>query len=67
MSVDDVLRRWPDTVTVFRRYGLACLGCTVASFCEVRAVASIYNLPPHQFMADLRAAIENQSEGTESL
>lgn len=58
MTVDDVLRRWPDTAVIFRQYGLACLGCAVAPFCEVMAVASIYNLPKEQFLADLFAAIE---------
>lgn len=58
MTVDEVLRRWPETAVIFRQYGLACLGCAVAPFCEVTAVANIYNLPQEQFLADLRAAIE---------
>lgn len=62
MTVDDVLRRWPDTAVIFRQYGLACLGCAVAPFCEVTAVASIYNLPKEQFLADLHAAIEFSRE-----
>jgi hybrid cluster-associated redox disulfide protein len=61
MTVDDVLRRWPDTAVIFRQYGLACLGCAVAPFCEVTAVANIYNLPKEQFLADLHAAI-NKSD-----
>lgn len=58
LTVDEVLRRWPDTAVIFRQYGLACLGCAVAPFCEVTAVANIYNLPQEQFLADLRTAIE---------
>ncbi|HRQ39803.1 MAG TPA: hypothetical protein PLD25_18000 [Chloroflexota bacterium] len=62
MTVDEVLQRWPDTAVIFRQYGLACLGCAVAPFCEVTAVANIYNLHQDQFMADLRAAI-NKHQG----
>lgn len=58
MTVDEVLRLWPHTAVIFRQYGLACLGCAVAPFCEVTAVANIYNLPKEQFLADLFAAIE---------
>ncbi len=61
MTVDEVLRRWPDTAVIFRQYGLACLGCAVAPFCEVTAVANIYNLPKEQFLADLHTAI-NKSD-----
>lgn len=58
MTVDEILRRWPQTVQVFRSYALSCLGCAIAPFCEVTAVAKIYNLPEEQFLADLQQAIE---------
>jgi len=63
MTVDDILRRWPQSVQVFRSYSLACLGCAVASFCNVMDVAEIYNLPKEQFLADLQKSIM-QSEST---
>ncbi len=62
MTVDDVLRRWPQTAVIFRRYGLACLGCAVAPFCEIKAVADIYDLPQEQFMADLYTAIASDQD-----
>jgi len=59
MTVDEVIRRWPETAKVFRQYALDCLGCAIAPLCEITAVAEIYNLPQQQFMADLRKAIES--------
>ncbi len=62
MSVDDALKQWPQTAHLFRQYGLACVGCTIASFCEIGTVADIYGLPPDQFLDDLRASIAEKEE-----
>ena len=57
MTVDDVLKKWPHTAQFFRKYGLACIGCTIAPFCEIGKVADIYGLPAEAFLDDLRASI----------
>ena len=57
LTVDEVLRRWPQTAQVFRSYSLACLGCAIAPFCEISNVAKIYNIPEEALIADLKAAI----------
>ena len=57
MTVNDVLKQWPQTASVFRKYGLACVGCTIAPFCEIGKVAEIYGLPLNQFLHDLRSEI----------
>lgn len=57
MTVDDVLKQWPQTAPVFRKHGLACVGCIIARFCEIGKVAEIYNLPPEQLLHDLHAVI----------
>ena len=59
-NVDEVLKKWPHTAQFFRDYALACVGCTIAPFCEIGKVAEIYELPQEQFLNDLRAAIENK-------
>ncbi len=62
MTIDQVLRRWPQTAQVFRHHSLDCLGCSIAPFCDVTAMADIYGLPKEQFMADLLAAIETEED-----
>lgn len=63
MTVDEVLRRWPQTAQVFRDYALACLGCAIAPFCEISNVATIYNIPVETLIADLKAAIAKSQKG----
>ncbi len=60
MTVDEVLKKWPHTAKFFRHYMLACVGCTIAPFCEIGKVAEIYGLPQEQFLNDLRASIQDK-------
>ncbi|VAW43416.1 hypothetical protein MNBD_CHLOROFLEXI01-2854 [hydrothermal vent metagenome] len=57
LTVDGILARWPQTIQVFRRYKLACVGCTIGPYCDINMVADIYNVPLQQFLDDLNAVI----------
>lgn len=61
MTVDAILKQWPQTAQVFRSYGLACLGCAVAPFCEITAVSEIYGLPQEKLIAELRQVIKQHN------
>ncbi|MCP4357817.1 MAG: hypothetical protein GY796_07370 [Chloroflexi bacterium] len=61
MTVDEVLKKWPQTAAVFRHYSPACLGCAIAPFCDVAAVADIYGLPKDKFLNDLQVAIQSNA------
>jgi hybrid cluster-associated redox disulfide protein len=57
MSIADVLERWPETARVFQEYRMACVGCVVAPFFTLVDAASVYQVSPEQFLADMAAAI----------
>ena len=59
MTVLDVIARWGQTESVFRRYDAAagvCL-CCVALFESVSAVAEVYRLDLEELLNDLKAVI----------
>jgi hybrid cluster-associated redox disulfide protein len=56
MSVADLLRDWPQTIPVFLKHGMACVGCSMASFETLGGAAQVYGLPPDAFARELRAA-----------
>ncbi|RIK53828.1 MAG: hypothetical protein DCC57_07750 [Chloroflexi bacterium] len=58
LTVAETLARWPATISVFMRYGTACVGCVMAPFETVDEVAVIYSLDREQLLADLRAAVD---------
>ena len=55
-SVDDVMRRWPATISVFLRYRMACVGCAIGPFHTIEEVSAEYGLVASTFIGELRDA-----------
>jgi hybrid cluster-associated redox disulfide protein len=62
LTIADVLERWPETVPVFLRYRLACVGCPIAPFEQLADIASNYNLALDPLLAALQLAIRPSKE-----
>ena len=58
-NIESILGRWPQTVSVFLRYKLACIGCTMAPFETLADVLSNYSLSEDQFLADIQKSISD--------
>lgn len=57
-TVDEVLRKWPETIPVFVRSQAACVGCSMTTFCTLADVARLYNLNLDTLLAQLRTAVD---------
>lgn len=57
LTVDQVLTRWPQTISVFMAYHMACAGCAMAPFETVAEAAAIYHLELARFLSVLSPAI----------
>jgi hybrid cluster-associated redox disulfide protein len=62
LTIADVLARWPQTVPVFLRYRLACVGCPIAPFEQLADIASNYGLPLDGLLTALQQAIRPSEE-----
>lgn len=58
LTIADVQEQWPQTISVFRDFAAACVGCDLAAFCTVSDAAKEYQIPLERLLADLQAAIE---------
>lgn len=56
MAVDEVMRRWPGTVTVFIRRRMACVGCAIGPLHTVAEAGFVYGLPAAILVEELRVA-----------
>lgn len=65
LTVTEVLDRWPATVAVFERRGMACLGCAMARFYTVGEAASEYGLEVEDLLGELRRATQGEGGGQE--
>src|SRR5690606_12135069 len=64
LSMDEIMRRWPETIRTILDHGLLCVGCPIAPFHTVDDAVREHGIVGHvDFRADLRAAIA-RSAGT---
>ena len=55
MTVDQVMKRWPDSVRVFLDFGMGCVGCPIAEFHSVDEASREHEIDGHAFLASLRS------------
>ncbi len=56
-NISEILDRWPETIPVFTRHHMACIGCTMSPYETISGAAEIYHLPLHDFIEELQNAI----------
>jgi hybrid cluster-associated redox disulfide protein len=56
MPIGDVIQKYPNTVEVFFRHGLGCVGCAAARFENIAQGAMAHGIDVDALMKDLNAA-----------
>jgi hybrid cluster-associated redox disulfide protein len=59
-AVAEVMERWPETIPIFFRYRMACVGCPIAPFETLADVAAIYGLDRECLVNELRQTIQRE-------
>lgn len=62
MPIGDVVTRYPQTIEVFLRHGLMCVGCAVARFENIEQGAMAHGINVDLLMRDLNAAVAEEPE-----
>ncbi len=57
MALDTLMRLWPETIAVFLRHKMLCVGCMVNPFDTVVDACHEYDLDEAAFRTELRAVI----------
>jgi hybrid cluster-associated redox disulfide protein len=65
MTVEDVLKKWPQTYSVFLKRNTDCIGCLLQRFCTIQDVAETYELSAQELVDDLELCVKksNQPKG----
>ena len=58
MNILDIVNQFPQSVEVFMKYGLGCIGCAAARFENLEAGARVHGFDADQMVDDINAAIE---------
>lgn len=57
MSIIDVVQSYPQSLDVFARHGLGCIGCAAARFENLEAGAKVHGIDPDQLVNEINEAI----------
>jgi hybrid cluster-associated redox disulfide protein len=60
--VADVLHCWRETIPVFLRHQMACIGCPMARFETLEGAAAVYELELEPFLEELQQIIRSTNE-----
>lgn len=52
-TIDEALKRKPESSYVFIKHRTQCVGCFLQRFCTIKDVAEIYQLDLEKFLKDL--------------
>ena len=56
LPLEDLMREWPQTISVFMRHRMLCVGCLVSPFHTVTDACAEYQLDEEVFLAELMRA-----------
>jgi len=58
MNIKEVIEKYPETVSVFSKYSMGCVGCIAASFEKLKDIAAVHGTDVDSFVKDLNEAIK---------
>lgn len=57
MSINEVVEIYPQTVGIFRNYGMGCFGCSAARFENIAQGASAHGIDINALIFDLNNVV----------
>jgi len=57
MGIIDIVQQFPQSLEVFAKYGLGCIGCAAARFENLEAGAKVHGVDPDVMVAEINALI----------
>lgn len=58
MSIIDIVQNYPQSLEVFAKYGLGCIGCAAAKFENLEAGAKVHGVDPDAMVAEINALLD---------
>lgn len=57
ISVMDIMDKWPETIMVFMRYKMLCVGCSIAPFHTIKEACEEHSLDEAMIRTQLDAIL----------
>lgn len=66
-TVEEILKTWPQAVSVFQKHGTHCIGCLLQRFCTLKDVAETYEVEFKTLLHDLEAVVMENNHSQRSI
>lgn len=63
MKLNYIIEKYPDTINVFFKYGLGCIGCSYASFETIEEGCKAHNIDVDKLVKELNKGVKDDSKG----
>lgn len=57
MSIIEVVQNHPESLEIFAKHGLGCIGCAAARFENLEAGAKVHGIDPDKLVEEINEAI----------
>ena len=57
MRIDEILRRYPETIAVFRRFGIDCAQCQLSEYENLEHGAKVHRIDLQSLLVELNGAV----------
>jgi hybrid cluster-associated redox disulfide protein len=58
MTIEEIVRKYPETRSTFERYGLGCVGCQAALFENIEQGAEVHGVDVDALIIDLNKQLQ---------
>lgn len=58
MNIKEVINKYPQTIPVFAKYNMGCIGCVAASYEKLQDIAQVHGVDVKTFIKDLNDALK---------
>lgn len=58
MNILEIVQQYPQSLEVFAKYGLGCIGCAAARFENLEAGAKVHGFDPDEMVDEINALLE---------
>ncbi len=62
MTIEEVVTQYPETMMVFTRHGLHCVGCHVSAFENIEEGAQAHGINVDALVADLNKVVSSRKK-----
>jgi len=63
MKIEEVLRRYPQAIPVFARFGIDCAECQISGYENLEHGAKVHGIDLSTLLAELNAAVTVKEQG----